>query len=144
MEYTIYDSAKEESNEGCVWIKQSGIPHRSVVRVKLKAIDKCIFCEALQMDYAFLKDFEKKHSGGFKIDHPDQSIVMNDWYRSCLNNLKNKNSYKMEIASANHLWGKINACLQHPQVSVRSTTWLGIISLGLGASVLFLGIISLL
>ena len=144
MEYTIYDSPKEESNEGCIWIKQSGIPQRSIVRVKLKASGKCIFCEAMQMDYAFLRDFERKHPGGLKVDHPDQSIVMNEWYRSCLNNLKIKNCYNMEIESANHLWGRINACLQHPQISVRSTAWLGITSLGLGASGLFLGIISLL
>jgi len=144
MQYTIYDAPKEKSQEGGVWIKQSGIRQNSIVKIKLKASGKCFLCEAKQMDYDFLKNFTKQHPNGLKIDHPEQSIVMNLWYRSCLNNLKVQNQYNIEITSVNNLWDKINACRQHPQISVRSTTWLGMTSLALGASGLFLGIISLL
>ncbi len=96
------------------------------------------------MDYDFLKNFERQHPGGLEIKHPEQSIVMNSWYRSYLNNLKPQNQYEIEITPTNFFWDKINACRQHPQISVRSTTWLGLTSLALGASGLFLGIISLL
>ncbi|MEA3547052.1 MAG: hypothetical protein U9R66_05250 [Thermodesulfobacteriota bacterium] len=144
MQYTIYDAPKEKSQEGSVWIKQSGIRQNSIVKIKLKASGKYILCEAKPMDYDFLKNYERQHPGESKIDRPEQSIVMNLWYRSCLNNLKVKNEYDIEITSANLLWDKINACRQHPQISVRSTTWLGLTSLALGTSGLFLGIISLL
>ena len=144
MQYTIYDAPKDKSQAGRVWIKQSGIRQNSIVKIKLKASGKCILCEAKQMDNDFLKNFKKKHPNGLQIDHPEQSIVMNAWYRSRLNNLKIQNQYNIEIISVNNFWDKINACRQHPQLSVRSTTWLGLTSLALGVPGLFMGIISLL
>ena len=144
MQYTIYDAPEEYSQDGVVWIKQPGIRQNSIVKIKLRASGKCINCQARQMDYNFLKNFERQHPVGTKIDHPEQSIVMNMWYRSCLNNLKVQNQYDIEVASSNFFWDKINACRQHPQLSIRSTTWLGITSVALGATGLFLGIISLL
>ena len=70
---------------------------------------------------------------------------MNEWYRKRLGGLetKPKIDYPLVIEKADSWYGKIRACLQHPQNVVRIATRLGIISFALGVFGLFLGVVAL-
>ena len=57
--------------------------------------------------------------------------------------MSTKSKHELQITEVDNWHGKINACLQHPQVIVRIATWLGIISVVEGLIGFVLGIISL-
>jgi hypothetical protein len=140
--YRVYASLFEHMNDGFVWLKRPDLHTRSVVKITCSLAKSAVFCEALQLEENFLTQY---NSSGLraKIETPETSIVMSSWYRKRLGNLKTHHEYPLQIDIADSLWGKSRACMQHPQNVVRVAMWLGIVSVGLGALGLLLGIASL-
>src|SRR6266571_4797228 len=134
----LYAALRDEIGEGFVWLKQVDLPARCVVKISNPANGCSIYCEALQIESNFLKTYNQ--SPRIFISDPDATIVMNNWYRARLGNLKPQQSYSLKITIENTYCGKLRACLDHPQVIVRVATRLGIASVGLGILGLVLGI----
>ncbi len=138
----IFAARRDDVNEGFVWLKCPGLPSRCVVRIKNPTKSKTVYCEALQIDENFLREYNKG-SERIKIGTPDDAIVMSGWFRARLGDLVKQNDYSLQIASCNGWWGKLRACMHHPQVVVRVAAWLGVVSVALGVVGAALGVISL-
>lgn len=124
MNYKIFASLHDELNAGWVWISSSDLPSRSIVKISNPEKGKKVYCEALQIDENFLKKYND--SNRFHIVDASPSLVINSWYRKRLGDFPTQSCPNLEIKPANKLWGKIWACLHHPQVIVRIATYLGL------------------
>ncbi len=136
----IYRCLDDDISEGFVWLKRSGLTSRSVVKITNPTADRSVFCEALQLENNFLREYNK--SPRVTIDSPDLAIVMSAWYRARLGNLETQQDYNLTIKPANGCWGKLRSCMQHPQIVIRIAVWLGVISVALGVVGVVLGIVS--
>jgi len=137
----IYACLNDDISEGFVWLKRSGLASRSVVKITNPEVEQSVFCEALQLEDNFLREYNQ--SPRRKIESPDSSIVMSAWYRARLGNLETLRDYNLEIRAANGWWGKLRSCTQHPQIIIRVAVWLGVISVGLGVVGVVLGVVSI-
>lgn len=126
----VLAAAREDMNEGWVWLSDHDFPPRSIVRIKNKSNKKKVFCEALEIDENFLKQYNQPPR--ININPDESTMVINSWYRKRLGSIQKKAFHELEISEANCWYGKFQACIGHPQVVVRLATWLGIISVGLG------------
>ena len=136
----IYASFDDDISEGFVWLKKPGLPARSLVKIRNPASGRSVVCEALQFEGNFLHRYNQ--SPRFTIDDQQSSIVMNGWYRACLGGLETQKEYTLEITGVRSWWGKMRACMDHPQIVVRLAIWLGVLSVSLGVVGVLLGIIS--
>ncbi|TXH48362.1 MAG: hypothetical protein E6Q87_06245 [Cellvibrionales bacterium] len=136
----LFAALREESQQGWVWICDKNIPARSIVKITNLSNGNVIYCEALQIDENFINIYNQ--SPRIKIKNPNDSIVINSWYRAALGNPLSQSDAALVIKSSNNLWGKFKACTDHPQVSVRLTTWISTISLLLGIFGFALGLLS--
>lgn len=138
----IYASLDDDIGEGFVWLRRAGLPTRGIVKITHPDSGRSVFCEALQFEDNFLRNYNQ--SPRFRIDNPESSLVMSGWYRARLGDLQTQWEYPLEITQADSWWGKIRACMHHPQVVVRVAVWLGLLSVVLGVVGVLLGGISLL
>ena len=129
--YTVLASLKEDLNEGWVWLQRDNLPPRSIVRIVNRSNRKTIYCEALQIDENFVKIYNNPPRT--KIINPASTLVINGWYRKLLGNIATKQDHDIQVSEANYLWGKLRATQQHPQLVVRIASWLGVLSIALGA-----------
>jgi hypothetical protein len=137
----IYACLSNDISEGFVWLLKPGLSARSIVRITNPDNGRSVFCEALQIDQNFLREYNSSQSRAL-IDRPDSSLVIGAWYRARLG-LDTRRDYPLGVAAAESWLGKLRACMEHPQSVVRVAAWLGIISVALGLTGVALGIISL-
>ncbi|MGB4058540.1 MAG: hypothetical protein WBK77_10720 [Alphaproteobacteria bacterium] len=149
--YKIHAALRSEIDAGHVWIDEKSFESlfktqaRPIIKVTNKNNHKSFVCEALQIDKNFLDDYNKKPR--ITINENENVMVLSKWYRDKLDKLggvKTKQEYCLEIVSFNCFCGRISSCLLHPMVAVRVGTWLGIISVVLGAIGVVLGILPFL
>lgn len=119
-----------DSQQGWIWLKDATIPPRSVVKITNLKTKKTIYCEALQIDNNFLKEYNQ--APRLNINNPSETIVINHWYRASLGGLATQEDAKLKIQICNSWYGKIKACTDHPQAVVRVAVWLGVIGILLG------------
>ena len=137
----IYAAPEDIIGEGFVWIVKADLPARSIVKITNPSCNRSVFCEALQIEKNFLASYNQ--NSRLTITCPASSIVMSAWYRARLGGLETQQDYLLEISAANNYWGKLLACMHHPQIVVRVAVWLGVISVALGVAGVFLGVISI-
>lgn len=130
MEYRVLASLRDELNQGWVWVTNSGLESRSVVKITNKKTNKTIYCECLEIDENYI--FVYNNPPRENIDKNKATITISAWYRKRLGGINTKTNQELEIRTANSWVGKLRANLQHPQVVVRMATWLALISVGLG------------
>lgn len=141
MKYIVYAAPTEEINAGWVWVGSPQLPSRCIIKIKNEQLHATVFCEALQIDENFLNVYNS--AGRIPIDQPDMTIVINAWYRKRLGEIVTQSKQELKITSADNLWGRIRACIQHPQVVVRLATWLGILSVVLGVAGVIISLLRL-
>jgi hypothetical protein len=139
MEYRVLAAIHDELNQGWVWVSNSGLESRSVVKITNKKNNKAIYCECLAIDENYRSIYNKPPRE--EIDVSKNTITINEWYRRKLGDITTKTVHELEIKAANGLWGKLRANFQHPQNVVRMATWLAIISVVLGVIGVVLGVI---
>ncbi len=144
MKYKICAALKEDINTGWVWVTTDGdFRQRSVVCINNPQTKKKVFCEVLQIDKNFLKHYNAEGEKRQEINEGDSVIVMNEWYRSLLGDLKTNSEYELEVSSSQDMKGWLFACAHHPQIIVRVAYWLALLSVTLGMAGLIFGIASL-
>ncbi len=126
----IYAARRDDVNEGFVWLKRPGLPSRSIVRIKNPASGKRVYCEALQIDENFLREYNRPPR--LAIHSPESAVVMSGWFRTRLGNLATQQDYPLDVVVCGSWWAKLRACMHHPQIVVRVAVWLGVLSVGLG------------
>lgn len=137
----IYASLADDISEGFVWLERTEFPSRCIVKIANRENGRSAYCEALQIDDNYLRNYNQ--APRITIDTPKSSVVINSWYRARLGDIGTSREYDLEIATANWWWGKLRACMQHPQIVVRVAAWLGLIGVVLGILGVVLGAISL-
>ncbi|MDP2760949.1 MAG: hypothetical protein Q8O64_11200 [Sideroxyarcus sp.] len=137
----LFAALREDTQQGWVWLQDSSLPARSIVKITNPANGNVVYCEVLQIDNNFLSAYNQ--SPRINIDNPNTALVINGWYRASLGNLSTQSDVSLKIKSSNCWWGKFMACIGHPQVIVRVAAWLGAIGLILGIVGLVLGALSL-
>ena len=154
--YKLYAALHEDIAEGFVWFEEKQPGARCIVKITYRKNGRrrSVFCEALRIERNFKKRYNKdKTNPKFKIpehreegDGSSSPMVMNHWYRAQLSPkdpLETQQEYCFEIEPCdrwyNRCYGKLRACMHHPQVVVRVGVWLGVISVLLGVVSLFLG-----
>jgi len=129
--YRVLASLRQDMNEGWVWIKNAGLEPRSIVEIKNMKNRKKIYCECLEIEKKFLKEYNQSPRTTIS-DKDNNVIIMNSWYRKRLGGLKTKQEHELVIREANHFGGKLMSNWGHPQVVVRLATKLAILSVILG------------
>lgn len=138
MPYKIYAALAEDISSGWVWVGGFEGEQRSVVRLRNDRTRKTVHCEALKIDKNFLAKY--KQGNTLTIENESNAIVANEWYRRKLGVVNTNSDERISFREANHLIGRLMASIQHPQVVVRLATWLGLLSLVLGAIGVWLGL----
>jgi hypothetical protein len=138
--YKVYASLRQDLNEGFVWLKKPDLPTRCLVKIRNASNRRSVFCEALQFESNFLSQYNQPPRT--TIADEDLSIVINAWYRARLGGLEPHKEYPLEITRVRSWWGRMRACMHHPQNVVRVAVWLGLVSVGLGIIGVILGVIS--
>ena len=151
--YIIRAALRDETNEGWVWMAGSGYRSRTIVRITVPDGTRKAFCQVRQIDENFLDHYNqsdkeksrlvregKKHR--IDIDPKTPTIVMSEWYRDALGGFSTttkKNGWKeIELEfqpydhGLKHLLGQLLAASQHPDISVRLGTRLGVLGTWLG------------
>lgn len=130
MKYKVLAALQDELNQGWVWITNSGLDSRSIVKITNLKNKKYVYCECLEIEdnYIFIYNNPPRET----INKRESVITISAWYREKLGGIKTKTNHELEIRSANNWHGKLRANLQHPQVVVRMAALLAIISIGLG------------
>lgn len=137
----LFAALREDIQQGWVWLKNSNLPARSIIKITNPNNGKHIYCEALQIDKNFLDFYNQPKR--ITIDEPQNALVIGGWYRAALGDLSTKSDVNLCIRPCNSLWGRFNACVHHPQIIVRVAAWLGLISVALGLLGVVLGVMSL-
>lgn len=131
----VFAATAEDIHQGWVWLHLPGIEPRSIIKITNIEKDKSVYCEALQIDKNYLNHYNVKCGNvkRFKIDDQNRTIVINNWYRKKLEIDDTQCNVELEIAESMIKWhGKIMACFHHPQIIIRQSAWLSVISLILG------------
>lgn len=131
----------KDMNQGSVWLTESGFVPRSIVKITSKANNKSVYCERLEIDENFTKEYNQRPR--VSIYPGEETAVINAWYRKRLGSIATKTSHDLQIVEANGWWGKFRANTGHPQVVVRLATWLAVISVALGVIGVGLGALSI-
>ena len=137
----VYASLDDDISEGFVWLQKPELPARCVVKIESPDGRYVVYCEALQIEANFLKQYNQ--TPRYDILAPASAIVLSSWYRAKLGQLETQEEYQLEITRADNWWGRLRACMQHPQIVVRVAAWLGVVSVALGALGVLLGVVSL-
>ena len=137
----LFAALHEDTHQGWVWLQDSSLPPRSIVKITNLINKKAVYCEALQIDSNFLTAYNQ--SPRVSITEPQSSIVMGAWYRAAIGGLSTQREVSLNVKPCNSPWGRFMACVRHPQTVVRVAAWLGFISVILGVVGLGLGVVSL-
>lgn len=125
--YRVLPALRADMNEGWVWLTRKNSEPRSIIQIKNKTDHKKIYCECLEIDKNYLTEYT-----GYTIKETDLVITMNGWYRKQLGKLEKNKEYELEVKEYNNVYGKLMACLFHPQTIVRIATRLGLLSIAIG------------
>ncbi len=112
QKYYIYPARLEEVHEGLIWIKDSNIRSRTVVKIFNPSTRREIYCKALPVDATDGIYFEKTRKRQL-------AIFMNGWYRKSLGRIEEHHSYELTVSSSMSIYFRAKAALDHPQAIVR-------------------------
>lgn len=138
MKLKIYAALSEDINNGWVWLPESIVAARNVVKISNPSSRKKIYCEALSIGPNFKKRYDQK--AGCQIEDPSCAIIINEWYRHKLGIFETQAIEDLDISTFDNILGKIWASLDHPQNVVRLASLLGILSAFLGIVGIWLAI----
>jgi hypothetical protein len=138
-----------DAHEGWCWLRQPGIKRRSVVKITNRQNNKSIYVEALEIDEDFIGRYNKRcdeallEQPNSLIQNPESSLVINRWYRENLGTLESFQCYPLEIRPANGWIGKFRAYSNNPQLIVRLSAKIAMLSFLLGCLSVAIAIVSL-
>lgn len=137
----IFAALCDDAHQGWVWLKNPSLPRRSIVKITNPTSKKVIYCEALQIEENFLKNYNQ--GPRCHITEPESSLVIGFWYRDALEIDKTQQDFPLDVEPCNTYWGRYKACEYHPQIVIRVAIKLGVISVLLGLISIGLGLIAL-
>jgi hypothetical protein len=140
----IFAAREEDAHQGWVWLQDPSLPARCVVKITNPATRTSVYCETLQIEGNFLREYNQ--SPRVTITNPASSMVIGGWYRASLGGLQTQTDVALEVQrcrGARGWWWRFKACIGHPQIVVRMAAWMGGIGLVVSIIGLALGVASL-
>jgi len=141
MRLKVYASLAEDINNGWVWVPESIVSERVVIKVKNCDSGRSVYCEVIPFGDNFVSRYNQGNR--YSISDRDASVVVNEWYRKKLGIGFTQTDCEFQIKRADNPYGHLKASLQHPQIVVRLAMEFSIVGLVLGIVGLVLGFISL-
>lgn len=138
MKLRVFASLSEDINNGWVWVPESLVGERTVVRIKNNESVKVVYCEALQIGENYLNRYNT-NDRTYRITDRNRSIVMNEWYRKKLGITTTQTAIEFDVVKKDNPWGHLRASLHHPQIVVRLAMELAILGFALGMVGAYLG-----
>lgn len=126
----LFALPRDDVQQGIVWLQDPTLPPRGVVRISHRENKKTVYCESMQIDSNFLRHYNEPPR--IQITDPVHALVIGGWHRAMLGNLPTRQHAELTIVPCLTAWGKVRACIDHPQTVVRVGAWLGLIGLLLG------------
>lgn len=126
----IFAAREQDAHEGWVWLYKPELPQRCVIKITNLANTKIIYCEALQIDENFLKQYNQEPR--YFINTRNDTIVMSEWYRAGLGGISTNSDVELSIKPCQSFIGQYQASIHHPQTVVRLAARLGALGLILG------------
>ena len=157
QDFELFAALYEDVQNGVVWIRtaEPKLTSRSVVEIANPDTRMSVFCEALSIDRNFADRYDSRFKRNFTetpytfssrmLANGAPAIVISEWYRRKLGIDRREGPVRLQVTSPSGwraCWGKLRACLDHPQTVVRVAMWLAIASVLLGALGAFLGFLS--
>ena len=139
--FTVYAALKDHAHEGWVHLHDPGCRTRGIIRISNSSTSRHIYCEALQIGSNFEGEYRESKST-FVLDK-NAALVVGKWYREKLGGIATESQATLTIQQCDGMWGSFRACVDHPQLAIRLTTRLAILSVALGITSLALGLLSL-
>jgi len=161
MKFEVRPAPTENIDSGSVWVTlPRDFPSRSVVK-----ITNCdpgsdaghhVYCEALAIGAYFVERYNLRVAEPLRLErirYYDESkrafdyqgkglIFISDYYRRHLGEaFKDFADHDLTVTRADGWVNHTRACLQHPQISIRLATQLGLLGLALGILGTVLGVI---
>lgn len=144
---TVYAAMKDDAHQGWVWLKDSNLQQRSIIKIisTINNKKRSVYCEALQIDENFIDNYNdsSERRVNIKKSNVENVIVIGEWYREKLGGINTKSEIQLEIVPANNKFGKLQASRDHPQAVVRQGIALGLLGAVLGIAGAVLGMLSL-
>lgn len=131
MKLRVFASLADDINNGWVWLPESIVSKRIVVRVRNLDNNKSVYCEALPIGKNFVTRYNRADNT-VEITNPDLCIVVNEWYREKLDIASTGTVHEFKVTPADHPYGHFRASLAHPQIVVRLAMELSIVGFVLG------------
>lgn len=131
MKLKVFACLSEDINNGWMWIPETIVRQRTVVKIKNLNSGKTTYSESLPLGHNFLKRYNTKNRT-IVIDEANSAIVLSEWYRKKLAIKNTQTTIEFKISTSENPWGHLLACLNHPQIVVRLATELGILGVALG------------
>ena len=130
QQYIVYASLHADLDSGYIWLPNL-YPGSARSVLKIKNVDnrKSVFAEILLIDDNFKNQYEKGQTSN--AIQWDKVAIINSWYRNKLGIAETKSNVTLKFTKSGS-WRRICACLDHPNISVRISTWLALISMVLG------------
>jgi hypothetical protein len=136
----LFAAREEDAHQGWVWLQDSTLPHRCIVKITNLTNGQSVYSEALQIESNFLAQYNQ--APRFSIEDPSSSLVIGAWFRARLGGVQAQSEVLLKITPCRSWWAQFRACTDHPQVVVRLAAWLGAIGFVLGLLGLLLGLAS--
>ena len=140
MKYDLHPALWSEMESGSVWLGQPELASRTVIRITVIGSSAAVYCEAKIIDEYFLEAYER--SVGEELQNSGACVLMNAWYRKRLNLTLGDEVVDLEVVSVDSVYGRVRACLMHPQLAIRLATILALWSLFLSFVGFVLGLIA--
>jgi len=131
MKLRVFASLAEDVNNGWVWLPESIVPKRVVVKIRNLDNNKSVYCEVLPIGKNFAARYNRA-GDTIEIENSVACIVMNEWYRDKLGIQSSQTEHDFKVTTADNPYGHFKASLSHPQIVVRLAMELAIVGLVLG------------
>lgn len=128
--YKVFAAPLELTNTSEVGLRLNQIQGRTIVKITNSSTGLKTYCEALQIDANFRNKYNQP--GRYPIEERTNAIVISKWYRDKLGIKNTQDSVDLIISSKNSFYWDFLLTINHPQVIVRQSAWLGLIGIVLG------------
>lgn len=139
-DWQVFPSLREESREGWVWASSVPDPKTPHVLVRNVANGQTVVCEQRLIDANFRRMYNQPPRAA--LPDNDNVLVASAFYRARLGlDPSPDNSANLELKSLRGPIAGLRAGMSHPSSAIRTATWLGILSFGLGALSVILAVL---
>ncbi|GEM_PF-5211732 len=95
--YKVFVALHEEARDPCIWIPNDDkVNSGDCIKVQCTSTQKKVYCECRVLDDNYINYYNDRHHTN-KIREQNKAIIISEYYRKKLGNLKSGENYDFEI-----------------------------------------------